>query len=107
LLAPPSASHLDELHRIVGKTSAAWSFVTAAGDWLDALKSADDSTKTLPAAITQATQRLDQSLGMDYRAIVLTTLLDQPPFLSFAYHLLATAPRSPPIHASRRCGWMI
>ena len=92
LLHAPTSKHLSDLEAVLTAAARDWPFTPMAFEILDDLQRQSSQQPALPVALTDATHRLDEKLGLQHRAMVASPLWHGEPYLVLAHHLLCRAP---------------
>jgi hypothetical protein len=101
LLAPPTRAHRAAIDAALAAAQRNWSFTPLLGDFLAKLwqsapidpPAGQHTAGQLMTALVDAQQQIDHSLGLDNRAALASPLWKAAPYLAYAHHLLADAPR--------------
>jgi len=97
LLSTPTPGHRAAIDAALAAAQKNWSFVPMLGEFLGKLwqsASQDQSpNRPLTGALVDAQQAMDESLGLFNRAALASPLWEARPYLAYAHHLLADAPR--------------
>jgi hypothetical protein len=91
LLHAPTSKHLSDLKTVLTAAAHEWPFTPMAFEVLNDLERQSAQHPALPFALTEATHRLDQNLGLKHQTMVASPLWQGEPYLVLAHHLLCRA----------------
>ncbi|MGN6727807.1 MAG: hypothetical protein ACTHLZ_17950 [Tepidisphaeraceae bacterium] len=88
-VAPPTPAHLKRMIDRVNTARKEWPFEPTIDRFFRAFADKAATAAALPAALLESCRDVDQSLGLQYDAIILSPLLSTPAYLAFVHHLCA------------------
>lgn len=91
LLNAPTPKHVADVRTALTAAARSWDFQPMVFDLLNSLERLSREQPRLPDALCNALHELDGSLGLRYDAMVVSPILESPPFLQFAAHCIANA----------------